>query len=218
MNPEKTVQEAYYYNNTTEYEFTVIETDTDISQAFMSAEVGPFTNGAAETIITYEGLDELGLPEGTEYTLMQSYYKDGSWSAWEQANTSGEEPAGNVSLMSNIPPESCTVYARGERVRFRLQIMCDGGPVMNLYSDESELYYTAAEIILDETSTTELTPLENGAKALAEGESLAFRVRNSSTSDSGAVQFEAVVYAEKDGERIELYRMDVSAARIRRNK
>ena len=208
LNPEKTVQEAYYYNNTTEYEFTVIELDTDISQAFMSAEIGPFTNGAAETIITYEGLYELGLPESTEYTLMQSYYKDGSWSAWEQTYTSDEEPAGNVSLMSNIPPESCTVYSRGDRVRFRLRIMYAGGTVMNLHSDESELYYTAAEVILDETSTTELTPLENGAKALAEGESLAFRVRNSSTYDGGAVQFEAAVYAERNGERIELYRMD----------
>lgn len=208
LNPKKTIQEAYYYNNTTEYEITVAEADTDVSQAFMSAEIGPFTNGAAETIITYEGLYELGLPEGTEYTLMQSYYNDGSWSAWEQAYTSDEEPAGNVSLMSNIPPDSCTVYARGERVRFRLRIMYDGGPVMNLYSAESELYYTAAEIILDETSITELTPLENGAKALAEGESLAFRVRNSSTYDGGAVQFDVVVYAEKDGKRIELYRMD----------
>ena len=210
LNPEKTIQEAYYYNNTTEYEFTVIETDTDISQAFMSAEIGSFANGSAETLINYEGLDGLGLPDGAEYTLMQSYYKDGSWSAWEQAYTSDEEPAGNASIMSesNIPPESCIVYARGDRVRFRLRIMYDGGPMINLYSDEAELYYTAAEIVLDETSATELTPLENGAKALAEGESLAFRVRNSSTYDGGAVRFDVVVYAEKDGERIELYRMD----------
>lgn len=210
LNPEKTIQEAYYYNNTTEYEFTVIEADTDMSQAVMSAEVGSFTNGEARAFITYEGLDELGLPENAEYTLMQSYYKDGSWSAWEQSFTGEDEPVGAVSLMadSDVPPESCSVYARGEKVRFKLRIMYDGGPMMNLYSDESELYYTAAEIILDETSTTELTPLENGAKALAEGEALAFRVRNSSTYDGGAVQFDAVVYAEKDGERTELYRMN----------
>lgn len=209
VNPEKTIQEAYYYNNTTEYEFTVVEADTDASQAVMRTEIGSFTDGAARVSITYEGLEELGLPDGAEYTLMQSYYRDGSWSAWEPAYTSGEEPAGAASLMADqsVPPESCTVYARGERVRFRLRIMYDGGLVINLYSDEAELYYTAAEIILDETSTTELTPLENGAKALAEGEMLAFRVRNSSTYDGGSVQFDAAVYAEKDGERTELYRM-----------
>lgn len=210
LNSKKTIQEAYYYNNTTEYELAVIEADTDMSQAVMSAEVGSFTNGEARAFITYEGLYELGLPEGTEYTLMQSYYKDGSWSAWEQSFTGEDEPVGAVSLMadSDVPPESCSVYARGERVRFRLRIRHDGSPVMNLYSNEAKLYYTAAEIILDDTCTTELTPLENGAKALAEGESIAFRVRNSSTCDGGAVQFEAAVYAERNGERIELYRMD----------
>ena len=210
VNPEKTVQEAYFYNNTTEYEITVIETEADMQQAVMSAEIGQFSGGAAEVSITYAGLDTLGLPEGTEYTLMQSYYSDGSWSAWEQSDVGEEEPAGEVSLMADLyaPPENCMVYARGEKVRFRLRIMYSGGPAMNLYTDESELYYTAAEIIEDDACATELTPLEHGAKAFAEGEALTFRVRNSSTYDGGAVQFDVVVYGEKNGERTELYRQN----------
>lgn len=86
-------------------------------------------------------------------------------------------------------------------------------PFINLYSDEISLIYLRLSVIADETNSGEFTKLENGAKALAAGETIAFKVQNTSTYDNGPVEFDAVVYAERNGERTELYRQsDLSLA------
>ncbi|MGN0149836.1 MAG: hypothetical protein ACI4C7_06265 [Clostridia bacterium] len=225
VNPEKTVTEAYYYNNTETYDFAVMDKSYDVSGVTLNASVGDFTGSMADVTLEYTELDTLidaiygdlqDENSGVKYWLKESYYKDGKWSSWSIADTSEELPAGsvseNVSLMSALtsPPDKCRVYARGEKVKFRLIIEAEDEsiPLISIYSDEYDLHYTKLSIVEDETNTGTYTKLGRGAKALAVGENFAFQVKNMSTYDSGDITFNAVVYAKNGNDRIELFRRD----------
>lgn len=221
VNPEKTVDEAYYYNNTETYDFAVTDKSYDVSGVTLNASVGDFTGSMADVTLEYTELDTLlnaiyeDLPDdnsGVKYWLKESYYNDGKWSSWSIADTSEELPAGSVSLMSALtsPPDKCRVYNSGEKVKFRLIIEAEDEsiPLINIYSDEYDLHYTKLSIAADETNTGTYTKLGRGATSLAAGENFAFQVKNMSTDDSGDITFNAVVYAKNDNERIELFRQD----------
>ena len=221
VNSEKTVAEAYYYNNTETYDFSVSDKSYDVSGVTFNASVDDFTYDMADVTLEYIGLDTLldaiygdlqdGNPDLT-YLLAESYYNDGKWSPWTIANTSEEPPAGNVSLMSELtsPPDKCRVYNNGEKVKFRLIIAAkdESIPLINIYSNEQDLKYSKLDIDADETNTGTYTKLGCVAKALAEGENFAFKVKNASTYDSSDITFNAVVYAKNDNDRIELFRQD----------
>ncbi len=221
VNSEKTVPEAYHYNNTETYEFSVSDKSYDVSEVTFNASLDDFTYDMADVTLEYDGLDTVlsaiyeDLPDensGVKYWLKKSYYEDGKWSSWTIADTSEELPAGSVSLMSELtsPPDKCRVYARGEKVKFRLIIEAadESIPIISIYSNEYDLHYTKLSIAADETNTGTYTKLGQAAKALAEGESFAFKVKNASTYDSGDITFNAVVYAKNDNDRIELFRQD----------
>lgn len=212
VNPEKTVTEAYYYNNTYTFDFTVSDTHYDLSQVSFHASVGPFSGGMADARFTYDGFDSLDLLEGENVSinLYASYYEDGAWSAWEIADTSDELPVGKATLASEVLPEKCRVYAWGEKVKFRLSIKADNEsiPVINIYSNEQELQYTKLSVIDDAANTGVYSPLAHGANELAAGELIAFKVKNLSTYDSGNTVCSAAVYARNSEECIELFRQN----------
>ncbi len=221
VNPEKTVTEAYYYNNTETYDFSVSDKSYDVSGASINANIGEFAYGLADVTLEYTGLETVlntmfeDLPEDTQevnYQLFESYYYNKKWNSWMITDTSEELPAGSVSLMSALtsPPDKCRVNANGEKVKFRLVIKAgdESIPVINIYSAEQDLNYSRLDINADETNTGTYTELECGAKALADGESFAFKVKKTSTYDSGDITCSAVVYAKNDNDRIELFRQD----------
>ena len=223
VNPEKTVTEAYYYNNTKTYDFSVSDKSYDVSGVTLNAIVGEFEGGMADVTLEYTGLDEVlnavyeDLPDDNsdvDYKLSVSYYNNGKWSAWTQADTSEELPVGsvNASLMSTMPspPDKCRLYNNGEKVKFRLAIEAADSsiPLINIYSDEQDLKYTKLSVAAAETNTGTYTKLGRGATSLAEGESFAFLVKNASTYDSGDITCSAVVYAQNDNGMFELFRQD----------
>ena len=223
VNPEKTVTEAYYYNNTKTYDFSVSDKSYDVSGVTLNAAVGEFKGSMADVTLEYTGLDEVlnavykDLTDNNsdvDYKLSVSYYNNGKWSAWTQADTSEELPVGsvNASLMSTMPspPDKCRLYNNGEKVKFRLVIEAADSsiPLINIYSDEQDLKYTKLSVAAAETNTGTYTKLGRGATSLAEGESFAFLVKNASTYDSGDITCNAVVYAQNDNGMFELFRQD----------
>ncbi|MGN0107260.1 MAG: right-handed parallel beta-helix repeat-containing protein [Hominilimicola sp.] len=219
VNPEKTVTEAYYYNNTETYDFSVSDKSYDVTGVTFNVSVGDFTYDMADVTLEYTGLDTVlntmyeDLPPDNSdvmFLLAESYYNDGKWSSWSIADTSEELPAGSVSLMSASVPEKCRVYANGEKVKFRLIIEAadESIPLVNISSDEQDLKYTKLSIAADETNTGTYTKLGRGATSLAEGETFAFKVKNASTYDSGDITCNVTAYAKNDNDRIELFRKD----------
>lgn len=202
VNPKHTAREAYYYNNEYTYDFVISKQKYSPPDVPFNADIGEIQNGYAEAAITYPGLEEefdfLRDP-GATYYLMRSYFKNGAWQNWETVSVSGE-----------APPDTCTVYAAGERVKFRLLMEPKDPtmPVQQVYSEAYSLQYKRFEAAADETNTSEPSPVERGGKTLKDGEQFAFQVRNVSTDGSGAAECNAMVYAEKGDEKIELFRRD----------
>ncbi|MGN0181034.1 MAG: hypothetical protein ACI4DP_01240 [Candidatus Ornithomonoglobus sp.] len=215
VNPERSVTEAYYYNNTQTYDFTVSDKSYDLTDVSFSADVGEFVNGQAEAALTLEGYDTIDISQDAQSWLFVSYCEDGKWSAWSIADTPENTSVGSMSLMSVSVPESCLIYARGQKARLRLAVEPADvtEPLLNIYSDEIDLKYAKIGIAADETNTGIYTPLERAACSLADGELFAFGIKNASTYDCGEIACSAVVYAKKGGERVELFRQkDVSLA------
>lgn len=202
VNPEHTAGEAYYYNNEYTYDFVISKQKYSPPDVPFNADIGEIQNGYAEAAITYPGLEEefdfLRDP-GATYYLMRSYFKNGAWQNWETVSVSGE-----------APPDTCTVDAAGEQVKFRLLIEPKDPtmPVQQVYSEAYSLQYKRFEAPADETNTSEPSPVERGGKTLKDGEQFAFQVRNVSTDSGDPAVCSAVVYAEKGDEKIELYRVD----------
>lgn len=212
LNTDKAVDEAYYYNNTKTYGFTVKNAEYDLSSAKINAQIGEFKDGTAKAQITYEGLQDITLPQNAEYELLQSYYENGTWGEWETANTGDTEAVGGISLMADdmsILPEQCTVYARGTKVKFRLVIGVEdeNEPVLNVYSDECDLQYKKVNIKADESNPTELAPLEQGENTLKNNETLKFKMVNASTDNNRALTCDAAVIAVNSAtdETVKLY-------------
>lgn len=200
VNPEHTVSEAYYYNNEYTYDFVVSEQNYDPSAVSLTASIGAIQNGTAEAALTYPGLEQFDFLQepGAVYYLMQSYYVDGAWQNWEI-----------VSVSDEAPPDTCTVYAYGEKVKFRLLIQPKDQtmPLQQVYSEEYPLTYKSFEVTADGANTAEPSPIERGGKTLKGGEQFVFRIKNTST-ESGAAECNAVLYAKQDDKKIELFRQD----------
>ena len=211
-NPERTADEAYFYNNTKTSDVKVMDRSCDVSALTFNAALGEFTDGKAAATFTYGGLDTLDILNSpdTNIYIVSSHYLDGKWNEWE-INHSAKGGADALAAL----PENCDVQAYGEKVRFRIIIEAVDGsePVINLYSDELDLSYAGLTIAADEANTYDLTNVGLGEKKFADGEQLAFRVKNISTYDAGELTCNAVVYAKQGDEKIELFRKDnVSAA------
>lgn len=206
LNSDHATEEAYYYNNTYTCNFTVLDTSYNANDIKLTADLGEIVHGTTEALLNYENLDSLNILKEIYpvYTLCMSYYENGKWSKWEEAPN--ESSVGSVSLMSDEPPQTAQIYARGTKVKFRLVIEAEDGniPLINIYSDEIALNYEKLSIT---SSQKTYTALESGAKELASGESFDFSVTNASTYDSGQnIECDAVVYAKLGNEKIELYR------------
>ena len=198
VNPNKTAAEAYFYNNTAVLDFNVAEAAYDLSEVSLSAQIGRFSGSKADASITCANLDTLGLSDGTLLTLMLSYYENDKWGEWNYIGSGASAP------------DTAAIDARGTKVKFRLVIETESAdiPVVNIYSDEYPLLYTRLSAAADESGTSSPTPLGRGAKKLADGEKIAFTIRNTSSYDSGSVSFNAVVYAKRGNDTTELFRQD----------
>lgn len=213
IKPRDSFTEAYYYNNTCTYDFTVLDKVYDLSKVTFEASVGAFQGGTADVTLNYQGLETLDIPQNTEYSLLQSYENNGVWSSWTQADIDEELPAGKASLQQSLtkPPVKCRIHARGDKVKFRLSLQADDEsiPPINLYSDEYGLHYLKLGIVADETNIGVYTPLQRGDTALKTGEKIAFRVKNMSTDPNGeAIPCCVIVYAQKGEEQIELFKKE----------
>lgn len=208
---ENGITEAYLCNNEYTYSIKVVNSQAE-SDAKINAQIGKINLGTADTALMYEGIDSLDIVKNHEvtYTLMQSYYEDGKWSVWSKTDTAIQPPAGRVKLMSSDTlPEYCRIYANGEKVKFRLIISTEdeGIPDVNIYSQEYPLTYT--RVLIAENSgnnTTPLSQLDRGAKALKEGENIAFVLKDASTDPNAAeIQCTVNVYARQGETKTLLY-------------
>lgn len=208
LNPDKAVTEAYFYNNYYSFDFTVTDEICDTSNAKVYADFDEINGFSSPATIRYEGIDQLEIAKHptAEYAILASYYVDENWQNIEFAcDSDGNELESLTKL-----PDRFIVEAKGSKMKFKLCIYSAEGsfPTVNIYSDEYTLNYSWLTINEDETNTGSYTALECGAKSLAEGEKFAFTVTNSSTFDSGELSIDAVVYARKGNDEIELFRQD----------
>lgn len=198
VNSDKTVGEAYYYNNTKTSDFSVVDKSYDVSDVVMNVNIDEFEYGIASATFTYDGLDTATIPSDASYHLMESYYSDGKWNMWDSAYVADEQ-----GLLT--PPKECNVYTNGEKVKYRLVIESKDTPYINIYSDEYELKYTKIGIVADETNTGNYTRLERGATTLADGEKIAFKIKNISTYANETPICAVKVCLMQEGTEIEMF-------------
>ncbi|MGM9552169.1 MAG: hypothetical protein ACI3XA_07940 [Clostridia bacterium] len=210
VNPERSFTEAYYYNNFGTYDFTVSDKSYDLTEVSFKAQIGEYVNGVAEAELTLDGYDTIDIPPDVQSWLLVSYYDNGKWSAWSIADKPGNNAVGSMSLMGVSMPDSCLIYARGQKARLRLAIepADTKEPLLNIYSNEIDLRYVKIGISADETNTGVYTALDRAACCLAEGELIAFKLTNLSTYDCGEITSNAVVYAANGNEKFELFRQN----------
>ncbi len=196
LNPEKKIREAYYYNNGYEENFAATENAFDRRSLSVNAKIGEFSCGEAEALFVYEGLTAAeNFYSEPIYTLYVSYFENGEWSEYSEANT----PCGSGEL-----PDECILSARGDKVKFKLCIEEKGLPSTVLESEEYEIYYVKLSIRAAAENSGEYTYLEAGAKNLRNGEAFAIEVLNESNFDSGEETCSVCIYAVNE-EMILLY-------------
>lgn len=209
----KDYKEALYYNNTYSYDFVVTDKTYDLSNAKITAETSELEDGEIKTALYYDGLETLDIlqRDDVQVNLYHSYCIGGEWSPWQRAYTNDIPAVGKRSIAEDVLPDHCTLYPNGEKVKFRLAIAAadETIPTINIYSDEIGLKYMKLDLELDGSHTSVCTPIESGRKSLADGEWIAFQVKDLSTYPSGEDLFCNIkIYAQKGVEQVELAAYD----------
>lgn len=197
LNPEKTVSEAYYYNNTYETDIRIIEPPFDMSSAKLSATFGDLSEGKIDTSLS------LNLTEEELDNLRTTFYGDG-YEECIYVKDTAEDEWYNISFDSDPFNEQLQIPPNGmESVQFAYMIMKDGLPDTIIYSDEYELQVPRLTVNKASADVIQYTGLDSGEKALKNGEKFAFTVTNDSTDSSASVTGTWTVYAF-DGENEEI--------------
>ncbi len=195
VNPEKTVEEAYYYQNAVSMDFTVSETSYNYGSAEMNVSLGEFNRGKALATVICTELDSLKaqVSEDAETEMYLLYMKDGNYTAYQKA-------------IPGTEPDTYLVDAAGDYVQFVLVISDPDGKKPDLVYESSmkALTYHNMQVRPAPDNSGNYTKLEAGANQLATGENFSFVVENTSTK-TDAINYTVTLLAENGTESVPLY-------------
>ncbi len=184
LNGGKAISEAYYYNNTKEWDFEIASPPSLPSK--FTAAVGKFEKGAANVGFSFGNFSASSLPEGAEGFVYKSAYIDGEWSEYEILNTSG------------ILPENSEILAEGTKVKFKYELyLGEGAAPLSLTSPEYALSYDKLDIYETEDNAFWSVYLPYGETTMPY-DMFAFKVKNISTVNNGNIKYSVTVYAKAE--------------------
>ena len=190
VNPGKSIEEAYYYNNSMTATFTIVDDCPDVSDARMTASISGQEGGFLHASFEYDKTDGIFDYMGDEYTtvIRASYYDSGSWSKWEDIVESYD-------CEGSFPAEGY-FETKGTKVKFQAIAFGDEKPFLAVNSDEYDIEYIKLSLSAGENNTGVYSKLPSNACSLAAGEKFAFEVRDISTAASGNRSVELAIFAE----------------------
>ena len=202
VNPDHTIPEAYYVNNTYVRSFTVLDSKTDISALKFSAKLLDADEfGSYEVSLDYNGFEDTQFFEDCDaYYIEASMYKDGKWSDYSTDYVEFPEDLGDEEL-----PDKITVKQLGSKVRFRLDIDMSLA-TLELFSEELEFPYTGFTALATEANAEDIKEaLEADDTALPEGKWFAFKIKNATNTDIPELtgKYRVVAY-DNDGAEVVL--------------
>ncbi|MBQ7503768.1 MAG: hypothetical protein IJT79_00405 [Ruminococcus sp.] len=197
VNEDYAAEEAYFINNTSGFEFEVVDKAYDLSGVKLSIDRDIIEFDRIEFSknvgLIYDGLDTCGLcADFDNATVYSSNFIDDNWDMWTEIESedSGYHPVGNKkakaandteSLDSDLP-DNAFVNAVGSKVKFRLQFIKDG-VAYNVFSPEYPLSQMSMDVIQTKNNTSESSVIQQGASKLNDGERFAFTVKNTSVGN-----------------------------------
>lgn len=192
LNPEKSVKEAYYLNNTYRFAFTVADAPYDESALSVTAASASEPTDEYETVsLSYGDIDPAFISGVTNATCYVSQYVDGSWGREEMVELVDTYDGGVLPKTVRFSKSSAQKY------RCKLCVTC-GGFQYEIYSNELPNRYAELNVQVY-PEDLELSPVNYGAVSLDEGEEFSvtfgYQTTNYDADFSGAYSVEAV-YAD----------------------
>lgn len=168
VDPEHKITEAFRSNNTNTTSFEVVETEYDTTHWGIAAEFSPFEGNEATVKLSYPGISNELMSTAGFGRLTYKYFLNGEWTQ-----------EGLVGFYRNgAMPDTFEVNMKqGTMIRFIMAFDVEGIDCV-IKSVDIPISCDDARAIGTENNTFDHTPLEHGASSLAEGEKIAFTVKN----------------------------------------
>lgn len=185
VDPDRTLTEAFYTNNTSVSTFEVADAGFDISESSIEAQIVSPDDPENETTLEYINIPREIINSKIPPVVYALYNDNGSITEVTLFCEEGEKLPSSAQLEKHL----------GDRVRFVLSAELDDIGYVTISSEEYELEYNDIVLKATENNTKEFTPIECGQMGFNEGEKAAFTVTNTSKSDT----FEGTVYVGISG-------------------
>ena len=192
INPDKSVKEAFYLNNTYSFDFKVADAPYDESKMTVAAASESKPSDADEIVsLSYGDIDPAFLSGVTEATCYVNQYSDGSWGSDGMVEITSTYDGG-------VLPKTVR-FSKGSAEKYRCKLrVSSGGIQYELYTNELPNRYAKLNVAVSPEDLT-LSPVNYGAVSLSEGEeigvTIGYQTSNYDKDFSGAYSIEAV-YAD----------------------
>ena len=179
LNPNKTLREAYYYNNTYSQVFEVGEPAIDGSKIDLSVEFIGYKDGKIDEKINLTGLseDDMNKIEYVEVFVSYYYEDEDEWDYWNFADEYYENE-------DDIIPSGFLVD-NNATAKLVMRFNFENAPSIYVESDEFTTCYPSVYVNISEDSPYVFSDVEENATEFADGESLTFSLWNTSFEDFG---------------------------------
>ncbi len=192
VNPSKSVQEAFFTNNSYTTELEVAKRTMDVSGISLSAEIPDF--GKEESVqakLTYTGENTIRKNNWKAWCSVAYFNNEEETKYWDDfCSTEFGEGGGygnyNTKKKNDANYEyhalmkEQAVYNHNPKVQFRLRVIKEGEPTAYVYSPIYDLSYRKITCWVDDTK---LSRLKGGATGLNPGEEIVVRLKNESTAE-----------------------------------
>lgn len=199
LNEQKAVSEAYYYNNTYEQDFEIINKPSNYTSSPFTASIGKFKGDNATVTFSYGDFEKnVSSPEA--YTrIYKSIYKNSEWSPWEEIEY---EDNGIFRKKYSLP-------ADGEKVKFMYTFHMDKDTIpLSKESPEYNLSYSVLSLDATEYNAASPTPVLYSNQKLTESEKFEFYVRSTCVGDTEPVEYDVFLYALQNNVKTYLYKKE----------
>ena len=190
LNPEKSVREAYYLNNTYSFDFTVADAPYDESSMTVTASSSSKPSEEYETVsLSYGDLPPEFLSGVTDATCNVMHYSEGSWGNDFEAEVISSYDGGVLPKTIRFPKST-----GAQKFRCKLE-MTSGGLQYEILSNELANRYAGISVRTHPEGVT-LSPVNYGATSLDEGDEFGvtvnYQTANYDADFSGEYYLEAL--------------------------
>ncbi|MCR5653275.1 MAG: hypothetical protein K6F88_05700 [Ruminococcus sp.] len=198
INPDHSVVEAYYINNSSTTEFEVVPKEYDLSgvEVSIDRDVVEFDDYSTVVGIEYKGLDSSPLcSDFDEVNIYYTNYENGEWNLWSAYDPSGGEPVGKNKALSvgknptkeSKLPDTVKLVKIGTKVKIRLEFIKDS-VAYSVVSGEYPLSSRGFEVLISESNTNKTSVIPQGSDKLNDGDKFAFKIINKSVGNHEAIK------------------------------